>query len=60
MLLEKVREGLVGELLEVLHTVLGEPIESVPSFVVELNALTGHSHLRRDMLALHDRPGEFR
>jgi hypothetical protein len=28
--------------LEVLHPVLREQIEGVPSFVVELNALAGH------------------
>jgi hypothetical protein len=39
---EKVSEGLIGQLLEVLHAVLGELIEDVPSLRVELNAFAGH------------------
>jgi hypothetical protein len=39
---EKVGEGLVSELLEVLHAVFGELIERVPSCIIELNAFAGH------------------
>jgi hypothetical protein len=41
MLLEEVAEGLIGQLLEVLHAVLGELIEGMPSCIIELNALAG-------------------
>ena len=42
MLGEEICEGLVGQLLEVLHAVLGELGEGVPSGIVDLNALAGH------------------
>jgi hypothetical protein len=62
MLPEEIGEGLVGQLLEVLHAVLGELIEGVPSFIVELNALAGHGVLAndnfRDTLALPRRSEE--
>jgi hypothetical protein len=39
MLAEEIGEGLVGELLGVLHSVFGEHVESVPGLVIKLNAL---------------------
>jgi hypothetical protein len=42
MLPEEIGERFVGELLEVLHAVLGKLIERMPSLGVELNALAGH------------------
>jgi hypothetical protein len=39
---EEIGEGLVGELLEILHAIFGKQVEGVPSLVVELNALAGH------------------
>jgi hypothetical protein len=59
VLLQKVREGLVSELLKVLHAVLGEKVESVPSLVIELNALARHSGilLRDNSATLWHFPG---
>jgi hypothetical protein len=37
---EKVSEGLIGQLLEVLHAILGELVEGVPSCIIELHATT--------------------
>jgi hypothetical protein len=41
MLREQIGEGLIGQLLEVLHAILGEPGKGVPSCIIDLNALAG-------------------
>jgi hypothetical protein len=56
--MEDVGEDLVGQFLEVLYAVLGKLVESVPSLVIELNALAGHGHLHRDVLAVPDGGGD--
>jgi hypothetical protein len=45
MLLEEVGKGLIGQLLEALHAILGEQIKCVPSLVIELNAFARHAGL---------------
>src|ERR1700722_9745969 len=42
VLRQQVAERLVGDLLEVLHPVMGQKVECVPGLVVELDALAGH------------------
>jgi hypothetical protein len=42
VLAEKIGERFVGQLLEILHAVLGELVQGVPSLVIELDALAGH------------------
>jgi hypothetical protein len=45
VLSEEIGEGLVGKLLEVLHAIFGEQVQSTPGFVIELNSLPGHGAL---------------
>jgi hypothetical protein len=45
MLFEEVGKGLIGQLLEVLHAILGEQIKCVSSLVIELNAFARHADL---------------
>jgi hypothetical protein len=40
--MQQIREGFVGEFLEVPHAVSREQIEGVPRLLIELNALAGH------------------
>jgi hypothetical protein len=42
VLREQIGKGLVGQFLEILHAILGQLGESVPSCIVDLNALAGH------------------
>ena len=41
---QQIGEGLISELLEVPHAVPGEQVESVPGFLIELNALAGRAY----------------
>jgi hypothetical protein len=43
VLAQQVREGLAGEFLEILHSILGEQIECVPGLLIELNTFAGHN-----------------
>jgi hypothetical protein len=42
VLWQKIAEGLVRKLLKILHPILGQQIERVPSFIVELYPLARH------------------
>ena len=46
MLLEKIREGLVGELLNCRHPIFGERIERAPAFIIEGDQLSHVSTIR--------------
>jgi hypothetical protein len=52
VLLQKIAEGFVRKLLKILHPILGQQIERVPSLIVELHPFARHSallHRRSDV-----------
>jgi hypothetical protein len=44
VLLQKIAEGFVCKLLKILHPILGQQIERVPSLIVELYPFARHQH----------------
>jgi hypothetical protein len=63
VLAEEIREGLVGEFLEVPHAIPGEQVEGVPGLLIELNAGQGsasrslHGGIRGRIRRVSELPG---
>jgi hypothetical protein len=51
MLFQQVPGRLIGELLEILHAISRQQVESIPGLAVELDALAGHRSFLADLRA---------